>query len=425
MWLTGRRLRESAELAAEDREPLRATIADLAAPASMTVNHVLTGPAGERLLAARLALFYGAYFAAVGIHLPFWPVWLEWRGLDAVQIGYVLAAGFWPRIVTSLLIPAIADRVGERRRPIILLGAVTLAGVALFALARDFWPLLWLSLLTGATWAAILPLGEALALGEAQRADLSYGRIRLWGSIAFILAAIGVGQWLENSGPAIVLWALAAALAAILGASVLLPEGRSRARPATFADFRRLAGTPQFLTFVAAAGMLQVSHAVYYGFATLHWRAAGHGELVIGLLWAEGVVAEVVLFACAGALLRRCGPIGLLILAGALTVARWALSALSTDLAVLVPAQALHAASFGAVHLAAMHYLRDRTPPELHASAQGFYAAIGTALPFGLLTPLAGWLYGLAGGDAFWAMAALALAGTMLALKVQSAMPKA
>ena len=72
-----------------------------------------------------------------------------------------------------------------------------------------------------------------------------------------------------------------------------------------------------------------------------------------------------------------------------------------------MPALALHAASFGAVHLAAMHYLRDRTPPELHASAQGFYAAIGTALPFGLVTPVAGWLYGIAGGGVFWAMAAL------------------
>ena len=97
---------------------------------------------------------------------------------------------------------------------------------------------------------------------------------------------------------------------------------------------------------------------------------------------------------------------------------RWALSALSTDLAVLVAAQALHGASFGATHLAAMHYLRDHTPPELHASAQGFYAAIGTALPFGLLTPLAGWLYGAAGGEAFWAMAALALAGTALAARL-------
>jgi hypothetical protein len=61
--------------------------------------------AREHLLAPRLALFYAAYFAAVGIHLPFWPVWLEWRGLGATEIGYVLAAAFWPRIVTSLLIP--------------------------------------------------------------------------------------------------------------------------------------------------------------------------------------------------------------------------------------------------------------------------------------------------------------------------------
>ena len=386
----------------------------------MRRSHVLIKPAGERLLAARLALFYGAYFAAVGIHLPFWPLWLEWRGLDAVAIGYVLAAGFWPRIATNLLIPAISDRLGERRRPMILLTAVTLAGVGLFALARDFWPLLWLSVLTGATWAAILPLGEAVALGEAQRRDLNYGRIRLWGSIAFILAAIGIGQWLEDAGPAIILWSVAAAVACILGACMLLPDGIARTRPVAFADFRRLTGTREFLAFVAAAAMIQVSHAVYYGFATLHWRAAGHGELVIGLLWAEGVVAEVVLFACAGALLRRLGPIRLLIFAGALTVVRWALSALSTDLAVLVPAQALHAASFGATHLAAMYYLRDHTPPELHASAQGFYAAIGTALPFGLLTPLAGWLYGAADGDAFWAMAALALAGTALAAKLAS-----
>jgi MFS transporter, PPP family, 3-phenylpropionic acid transporter len=386
----------------------------------MRVDHVLAGSAGERQLAARLALFYGAYFAAVGIYLPFWPLWLEWRGLDAVEIGYVLAAGFWPRIATSLLIPALSDRLGERRRPMILLTAVTLLGLALFALASNFWPLLLLSVLTGATWAAILPLGEAVALGEAQRRDLSYGRIRLWGSLAFVLAAIGIGQWLEGAGPAIILWSIATAVACMLGACILLPAGRSSAHPAVLADVRRLAGTPEFLAFVAAGGLIQVSHAVYYGFATLHWRGAGHGELVIGLLWAEGVVAEVVLFACAGALLRRLGPMRLLLLAGTLTVARWALFALSTELAVLVPAQALHAASFGGTHLAAMHYLRDHTPPELHASAQGFYAAIGVALPFGLLTPLAGWLYGVADGDAFWAMAALALAGTGLAAMLTS-----
>jgi MFS transporter, PPP family, 3-phenylpropionic acid transporter len=377
----------------------------------------------EHLLAARLALFYAAYFAAVGIYLPFWPVWLESRGLDATEIGYVLAAAFWPRVVTNLLIPSISDRLGERRRPMILLTAATLGGLILFAVARDFWPLLLLSLLTGTSWATILPLGEALALGEAKRRDLDYGRVRLWGSLTFIMTAIGVGEWLERAGPPIILWSVAAMVAWLLAACVLLPPGEFEGRAAAAADLRRLVRKPEFLAFVAAAGLLQASHAVYYGFATLHWRAAGHGELVIGLLWAEGVVAEVALFAWAAALLRRFPPVRLLTLAGALTVARWAVSALSTDLVVLVPAQALHAASFGAVHLAAMHYLRDRTPPELHASAQGFYAALGTALPFGLLTPVAGWLYGIGGGLAFWAMAAIALVGTALAARLSKHAP--
>jgi PPP family 3-phenylpropionic acid transporter len=228
---------------------------------------------------------------------------------------------------------------------------------------------------------------------------------------------------MERAGLPIILWSVAAMVAWLLAACVLLPPGEFEGRAAAAADLRRLVRKPGFFAFVAAAGLLQASHALYYGFATLHWRAAGHGELVIGLLWAEGVVAEVALFAWAAALLRRFPPIRLLALAGALTVTRWAVSALSTDLVVLVPAQALHAASFGAVHLAAMHYLRDRTPPELHASAQGFYAALGTALPFGLLTPVAGWLYGIGGGLAFWAMAAIALVGTALAARLSKHAP--
>jgi PPP family 3-phenylpropionic acid transporter len=374
-------------------------------------------PVREDRLAARLALFYGAFFAAIGIHLPFWPVWLESRGLSATEIGYVLAAAFWPRVVTNLVIPALADRQGERRRPMILLAAVTLLGLMLFALARDLAALLALSLITGVSWAAVLPLGEALALREAKCHELSYGSIRLWGSITFILAAVGVGAWLERAGPQVILWSVVGSLAGMLVACLLLPEERRQAERSGAIGLGRLVQQPGLLGFVAAAGLIQASHAAYYGFATLHWRAAGHGELVIGLLWAEGVVAEIVLFAGAAALWRRFDPIRLLALAGGLTAVRWVLFALSTDLAVLIPAQVLHAASFGAVHLAAMHYLRDRTPPELHASAQGFYAAIGTALPFGVLTPVAGWLYGASGGGAFWAMAAIAVAGAGLAAR--------
>jgi PPP family 3-phenylpropionic acid transporter len=371
---------------------------------------------GSLTTAVRLAAFYAAVFAVVGVQVPFWPVWLEARGLSASQIGWVIAAAFWPRVITSLMIPHQADRLGERRRPMAVLAAITLIGVALFALADRFWMFMGLGLVTGACFAAILPLGEALVLQETHRHRLSYGRVRLWGSITFIVAAIATGRSLQQSGSEVVLLLLLIALAATVACCLALPEQPRPPRAGTPLGVTRLLRQPGLLSFVLAAGLIQASHVVYYGFATLHWRAAGLGEAVIGWLWAEGVVAEIVLFTWAAAVLRRLPPLQLLAVAGGLTVLRWVATALSTDLAVLVPVQTLHAASFGAVHLATVHYLRAQTPLELQASAQGFYAAIGGALLSGLITPVGGWLYGRAGGEAFWAMAAIALAGTIAAI---------
>ncbi|MGH6944996.1 MAG: MFS transporter [Geminicoccaceae bacterium] len=368
-----------------------------------------------RAVAGRLAAFYGATFAATGVHLPFWPVWLASRGLDAAEIGLLLAASFWPRVITSLLIPHFADRRDERKRPMVVLVGLTFAGFAAFGLASSFWAYLALSLATGAAWAAVLPLGEALALRQAQSRGIVYGRVRLWGSITFILAAVGAGRWLELRGPGIVLALVLALLALTFVACLLLPDGASGVRAATPQRLVDLVRRPGFVRFVLAAGLIQVSHALYYGFASLHWRAHGLADSVIGWLWAGGVIAEVVLFSFAGRLVRRLRPLELLTLAGALAVLRWCLTASGTGLALLIPAQALHAASFGAAHLAAMHHIQGSTPPALQASAQGFYAAFGIALLFGLVTPVAGWLYGVLGGAGFLVMAAIALIGTMLA----------
>lgn len=363
----------------------------------------------------RLALFYGAAFAAVGVHLPFWPVWLESRGLSAAEIGLILAAAFWPRVITNVVIAYQADRRGRRKGLMVALAALTLIGVALFALAGDLWTFLPLSALSGACWAAIGPLGEALALNELHRSGISYGRVRLWGSLTFVVAAVGTGRLVERAGAEPVLYLLLLCVALTLLACILLPEtpldGRA-AEPPRLGALLQLEG---FWRFVFAAGLIQVSHAAYYGFATLHWRAAGHSATTVGLLWAEGVGAEILLLACGSALLRRLEPRRLLALAGALTVLRWAATALGSDLGLLVAVQLLHGASFGATYLATMHYLRDHTPAALQASAQAINASLGFALLFGLVTPVAGWLYERAAGEVFWAMAAIALAGTALA----------
>ena len=368
----------------------------------------------SRAIGPRLALFYGAAFAAVGVQLPFWPVWLDAQGLSAAEIGLVLAAAFWPRVVTNLLVAYRADRVGRRKPMMVGLAAAALVGVALFAFADELWTFVLLSAASGACWAAIGPLGEALALQELHRRGISYGRVRLWGSLSFVLAAAGTGHLVERTGAEPVLGLLLGGIGLTLLACLLLPEtaaANGTAEPPRLAALLRLAG---FWRFVLAAGLIQVSHALYYGFATLHWRAAGHSGTTAGLLWAEGVVAEIVLLAFATALLRWLEPHRLLVLAGALTVVRWSITALGSDLVLLVPAQLLHGASFGATYLATMHYLRDNTPPALQASAQAINASLGFALLFGLVTPVAGGLYAAAGGGAFFAMAVLALLGTGL-----------
>jgi PPP family 3-phenylpropionic acid transporter len=173
------------------------------------------------------------------------------------------------------------------------------------------------------------------------------------------------------------------------------------------------------LLFMLAAAILQASHGVYYGFATLHWREVGLSAGVIGALWAEGVIAEVALFAVSARLLRRVQPVTLLLLAAAAGVARWTVLGLSEDLPLLVAAQLLHALTFGAAHIAAMYYIARAVPASYAATAQSLYAstALGCIMAASMLA--SGWLFEEFGGPAFLAMAAVSLAGGLLAAALQ------
>ena len=182
--------------------------------------------ASAREIALRLALFYGASFAAIGIFLPYWPVWLAAQGLSAGQIGRAAGSSFWPRVVTSIALPHAADRLGRHRRLMALLAGITLVAVAAFGLVERFWLYLVLSVVSGAAWAAILPLGEAQALRALRTADIAYGPVRLWGSLTFMLAAVIGGWWIERSGAGVVLGLLLALLALNLLACLQVPEER-------------------------------------------------------------------------------------------------------------------------------------------------------------------------------------------------------
>jgi len=141
--------------------------------------------------APRLALFNAAAFLVIGVQLPFWPVWLAGHGLDPQQIAAVFAAAIWAKVVATPAIGALADRIGHRRAVMAgLAGIACLAYAALWPV-RGLWPLLALNLVAGVAQSALLPLGDAVTLAAVRERGLDYGRIRVWGSLSFVLASIG------------------------------------------------------------------------------------------------------------------------------------------------------------------------------------------------------------------------------------------
>lgn len=373
----------------------------------------------RRSAAIRLSLFYAAVFGAVGIHLPFWPLWLEGRGFDATEIGFLLAGAYLAKLAVNPFVGHVVDRWNDRRKPLVALALVSVAGFALFHFTGGFWGAMALTIIATGAFAAMIPVGENLTMTTAHMHSMDYGRIRLWGSLAFVAASVACGRILLDSSREIILWLIVGGLAAALATCIAVPGTRTAAQAPSPMKAGALLRRPLFLLFLGTTSLIQVSHLIYYGFATLHWKAAGIADDTIGWLWAEGVIAEVVLFAFSGSIVRRLGPARLITLAAVGAVARWIMLALTTDVNFLAASQLLHAATFGALHLGAMHFVTRAVPHEMSARAQGVYSSVALGLAPGIVMLGTGHLYDLLEGGAFLVMAAVALAGWAAALRLE------
>jgi MFS transporter, PPP family, 3-phenylpropionic acid transporter len=368
-----------------------------------------------------MAAFYAASFLVVGIQTPFWPVWLAGRGLGVQEIALVFAAAIWAKVFATPAIGALADRLGQRRTVMIALAGVACLGYAGLWPVAGFWALLMLNLLAGTAQSALMPLGDSITLAAVRHEGVDYGRIRVWGSVSFIIAAVGSGAVLatashqqssQGTGGNEVLVLVLGASALLLLSCMALPASPPRSGGAArWAVLGRLAADRRFWLFIATASAMQASHQLYYGFGTLYWRTLGFSDAVIGCLWAEGVVAEIVLFWLGGRLVARLGPLGLIALGGAAGVVRWGLSGFASELAAVAVLQLLHAGTFGAAHLGAMHFMARTVPSAAAASAQSLYAGASAGLGSGLVMLAAGQLYAAYGGRAYLFMALLSAAG--------------
>lgn len=369
----------------------------------------------SRLLAVRLSVMHALNFLGVGFYLPFFPVWLASTGLGDVDIGYVLAIPILVRVFVASSVTGLGDRL----RPNILLALLNAsAALIYFALAQQaqFLPIAILTALSAIALSGVVPLADVLTTEQVKAGALrDYGRVRLWGSVTFVLSNLAGGYLIARHGAWLIPFVLAgsSALAALAALQAPSPPGGvspSVARGASTAGF----GLPFWLA-IGAAACVNATHAAVYAFSSLHWRSIGFSGETVGWLWAVAVLAEIAVFLVGGRIAAS-GLVGLRWIAIAAIAAALRFGVMSADpgLGVTVLLQLLHGITFGCMHLGTLAALSALSPGARRAAAQGRLVAV-SALVMGLATILSGYLYRLFGPGVFLAMVPIALLGLILA----------
>jgi PPP family 3-phenylpropionic acid transporter len=366
----------------------------------------------------QLAGLYFFYFAWIGAFAPFFSVYLDATGLSPAQIGVVMALPQVTRIVAPHLWGWLADASGH---PVRLVRAAVLAGticwLGLFASTSFLW-ICAVVLAAGFFLSAALPLVEATTLTHLGEHTGRYGAIRLWGSIGYIVAVVGVGYALDFLEVRALLWIVAASLFGTLVLATLVPETRHTDATAGGEPIGHILRRPAVIALISACTLMAVAHGPYYTFYSIHLVDHGYSTGLTGWLWALGVICEIAIFLWLPRLYAAFTLRAILIASFALAAVRFLLIGWGAgSLALLLAAQALHAASFGSFHAAAIGIVHQLFRGRHQARGQAIYGSLTFGVGGTLGALASGALWNPAGaGVTFTAAAACAFAGMLLVL---------
>lgn len=325
----------------------------------------------------RLALVYFLYFGQLGILTPYLGVFLDGRGFNSVDIGTLIALITLTRILGPNLWAAMADKTGQLLLILRIGSALSVLAFLLLFGFDDFWGIALSLGLVMMFWTAVLPQLEVITLNVVRSDSGKYSKIRLWGSIGYIVCAVLLGKTLDIFSSEAVIWASVLVLSALTVATLFIqqpPYQSQQDMPGTI--WHKLA-KPVFLCFILSAILLQISFGPFYGFFALYMRDLGYSGQQTGWLIALGVMAEVLLFLVAGRLIHHFGVKRILFCCLLIATLRWGLLATYANyFAVLILVQLLHAATFGLAHAASMQFLHGYFGLKYQSRGQAIYVSV-------------------------------------------------
>lgn len=365
----------------------------------------------------RLSGFYFFYFALLGALVPYWGLFLRERGFDAVAIGELMAILMATKIVAPNIWGWLGDHLGHRMLIVRLASLVSVAVFAGMFWAESFWSIALVMTLYSFFWNASLPQFEVVTFSYLRERAERYARIRVWGSIGFIVTVIVLGVVVERYGPESVLPFVLGIFVTIWLSSLVVRDPDPEPHPKDQPSLGQVLRQPAIIGFFIAVFLMQVSHGPYYAFYSIYMKDHGYTETLIGQLWALGVLAEVGLFLVMHHLLSRFGARLVLIASLVLAALRWLMIGyLADSLIALLIAQLLHAATFGTFHAAGIHLVHRYFRGRHQGRGQALYSSVSFGAGGAVGSLASGYVWqGLGPGVTFAAAGMVALLGALAA----------
>jgi len=326
----------------------------------------------------RLSGFYFFYFASLGVLVPYWGLYLQWLDFSAREIGELTAILLATRIIAPNVWGWIADHHGQRMRIIRFASFASVLAFAGILLDNSYFWIATVMLIFSFFWNASLPQFEVTTLQHLGEHSHYYSKIRLWGSVGFIITVTVLGLLLEYFDAGFVPYAVLISLGAIWLISLTVPESSSRHLSLNQQSLKSILKRSEVIAFFSICFLIQLSHGPYYTFYTIYLEQHHYARSLIGQLWALGVIAEIIIFLFMHHWLPKYGIRKVLLVSLFLSSLRWLIIGFYPDsLTMLLFAQCLHAASFGTFHAAAITWIHQNFTANNQGRGQALYSSIG------------------------------------------------
>lgn len=359
-----------------------------------------------------LALSFLGYYCAYGVFLPFFPAWLKSQQYGEEMIGLVIGSAYIFRFIGGMFFSALikkADHIINSLRLLALASALIMAAMSL--VAHNFWLLFTAIGLFACVNSAGMPIGDSLASTWQRQIGLDYGKVRLIGSAAFVLGLVVFGGMIDWLGEQNIVWIITALLLFYTLIQLLKPtippKDEITDGAHNNAGFFALLKNPTTLRVMLAVGLIQGSHAAYYVYSTIYWTSLGISVSQTSILWAAGVLAEILLFFFSRRLFQTISVSTLFYLSAFVCILRWAGLAYANNFWEILPLQLAHSLTYAACHYAIVRYIT--TQPQSHiANLQGLYNGLSNGVIIAIFTALAGAIYPISPSMTFLLMSGIA-----------------